>query len=128
MEKKIINSANAPAPIGPYSHAVQFGNLLFTSGQVALNPATGELVMDNIEAETEMVMKNLKAILDDAGVGFEHVVKSTIFIMDMNQFAAINAVYGKYFPNNPPARETVQVAKLPRGVNVEISMIVGMPS
>lgn len=125
MEKKIINSAKAPAPIGPYSHAVQYGNLFYTSGQVALNPATGELVLESIEAETEMVMQNLKSILEEAGLGFENVIKSTIFIMDMNQFAQINEVYGKYFPNNPPARETVQVAKLPRGVNIEISMIAG---
>lgn len=123
MEKKIIQTNNAPAPIGPYNQAVQFGNMLFVSGQIPLDPQSGELVMDNIEAETDMVMKNLSAVLEEAGMGFEHVLKSTIFITDMTQFGIINEVYGKYFPSNAPARETVQVAALPKGVHVEISVI-----
>ena len=123
MEKNIINSNNAPAPIGPYSHATSFGNLLFVSGQVPMNPVTGEIINSSVKDETEMVMQNLKAILIDAGIGFENVLKATIFIMDMAMFNEVNEVYGKYFPQNPPARETVQVAGLPRGVNVEISVI-----
>lgn len=123
MEKKIIETQQAPAPIGPYNQAVQFGNMLFVSGQIPLDPQTGDLISSSIEAETEMVMKNLAAILEAAGYGFEHVLKSTIFITDMGQFAQINAVYGQYFKENAPARETVQVAALPRGVNVEISVI-----
>lgn len=123
MEKKIIETQQAPAPIGPYNQAVQFGNLLFVSGQIPLDPQTGDLINSSIEAETEMVMRNLAAILEVAGYGFEHVLKSTIFITDMKQFGQINAVYGQYFKENAPARETVQVAALPRGVNVEISVI-----
>lgn len=123
MEKKIIETQQAPAPIGPYNQAVQFGNMLFVSGQIPLDPQTGDLISSSIEAETEMVMKNLAAILEATGYGFEHVLKSTIFITDMGQFAQINAVYGQYFKENAPARETVQVAALPRGVNVEISVI-----
>lgn len=125
MEKKIIETSGAPAPIGPYSQAVQYGDLLLVSGQIPLDPATGELVQGSIEEETEMVMQNLQAVLEAAGLGFGNVLKSTIFVMDMGQFARINAVYGKYFPDNPPARETVQVAGLPKGVNVEISVIAG---
>lgn len=125
MEKKIIETSGAPAPIGPYSQAVQYGDLLFVSGQIPLNPATGELVQGSIEAETEMVMLNIKAVLEASGCGFGNVLKSTIFVTDMEQFARINAIYGKYFPVNPPARETVQVAGLPKGVNVEISVIAG---
>jgi 2-iminobutanoate/2-iminopropanoate deaminase len=123
MEKQIINTNDAPAPIGPYNQAVQVGNFLFVSGQIPLDPVSGELVSSGIAAETEMVMSNLKAILTAAGMDFKNVVKSTIFIMDMGQFAEINAVYGKYFPENAPARETVQVAQLPKGVNIEISVI-----
>lgn len=123
MEKNIINSKNAPAPIGPYSHATSFGKIMFVSGQVALNPTTGELVQGSIKEETEMVMQNLKAILTEAGIGFENVMKATIFLMDMQMFNEVNEVYGQYFPTHPPARETVQVAGLPRGVNVEISVI-----
>jgi 2-iminobutanoate/2-iminopropanoate deaminase len=122
--KKIINSDKAPAPIGPYNQAVLFGNTLYTSGQIALNPVTMELVLDDIETETKQVMENMKAVLDAAGMTFENVVKTTIFIMDMNDFAKINSVYGSYFSEaNAPARETVQVACLPKNVNVEISMI-----
>lgn len=122
--KKIIFTENAPAPIGPYNQAVLTGNTLYTSGQIAINPATGELVTVTIEAETEQVMQNMKAVLEAAGMTFENVVKSTIFIMDMNDFGNINTVYGSYFnEKTAPARETVQVAGLPKNVNVEISMI-----
>ncbi|MDI1255715.1 MAG: RidA family protein [Flavobacterium sp.] len=122
--KKIIYTEKAPAPIGPYNQAVQIGNMLYTSGQIALDPATMELVLDDIETETEQVMKNLEALLAAAGMAFENVIKTTIFIMDMGDFAKINGVYGKYFDEKTaPARETVQVAGLPKGVNVEISMI-----
>ena len=122
--KKIIFTTNAPAPIGPYNQAVLKGNTLYTSGQIALHPTTGELITATIEAETEQVMQNMKAVLEAAGMTFDHVVKTTIFIMDMNDFAKINAVYGSYFDEkSAPARETVQVACLPKNVNVEISMI-----
>jgi 2-iminobutanoate/2-iminopropanoate deaminase len=125
MEKKIIRTENAPAPIGPYNQAVQGGNMLFISGQIALDPVTGNLVLDDIQAETRQVMNNLKAILLEAGMAFSNVFKTTIFLMDMGQFALVNEVYGSYFQDNAPARETVQVAGLPKGVNVEISMIAG---
>lgn len=122
--KKIIFTEKAPAPIGPYNQAVVKGNTLYTSGQIALNPVTMELVIDTIEAETKQVMENMKAVLDAAGMTFENVVKSTIFIMNMNDFGKINTIYGSYFnENTAPARETVQVACLPKNVNVEISMI-----
>ncbi|WP_091169047.1 RidA family protein [Flavobacterium sinopsychrotolerans] len=122
--KKIIFTENAPAPIGPYSQAVLKGNTLYTSGQIAINPATGELVTATIETETEQVMQNMKAVLEASGMTFENVVKTTIFIMDMNDFGKINIVYGSYFDEKTaPARETVQVACLPKNVNVEISMI-----
>ena len=122
--KKIIFTEKAPAPIGPYNQAVLVGNTLYTSGQIAINPATGELVTSNIEAETKQVMENMKAVLEAAGMTFENVVKSTIFIMNMGDFGAINTVYGSYLnEKNAPARETVQVAGLPKNVNVEISMI-----
>lgn len=125
--KKIIITSNAPAPIGPYNQAVLVGNTLYTSGQIALNPATMELVLDDIETETKQVMENMKAVLAAAEMTFENVVKTTIFIMDMNDFAKINSVYASYFDETTaPARETVQVAGLPKGVNVEISMIAVM--
>lgn len=124
MTKKIIFTDKAPAPIGPYSQAVLSGNMLFTSGQVAMNPSTGELLIGSIEEETELVMQNLKAVLEAADMTFENVVKTTIFIMNMDDFARINAIYGKYFDNETaPARETVQVATLPKNANIEISMI-----
>lgn len=125
MEKKIIRTENAPAPIGPYNQAVMYGDTLYVSGQIALDPKTGELVQDDIQTETKMVMENLKAVLAEAGMDFSNVIKSTIFLMDMGQFALVNEVYGDYFGENPPARETVQVAGLPKGVNVEISVIAG---
>ena len=122
--KKIIFTENAPAPIGPYNQAVLKGNILYTSGQIAIHPKTGELVTANIEEETQQVMQNMKAVLETAGMTFENVVKTTIFIMNMNDFGSINTVYGSYFnEKTAPARETVQVACLPKNVNVEISMI-----
>ena len=122
--KKIITTDNAPAPIGPYNQAVLVGNTLYTSGQIALDPKTMELVTGSIETETKQVMENMKAVLKAAEMTFENVVKTTIFIMDMNDFAKINSIYGTYFNDqSAPARETVQVAGLPKGVNVEISMI-----
>jgi 2-iminobutanoate/2-iminopropanoate deaminase len=121
--KTIINTNNAPSPIGPYSQAVQFGNMLFVSGQIAINPATGELDLSTIENETHQVMKNIGAVLTKAGVDFSHIIKTGIFLKDMNQFAAVNEVYGSYFSGNFPARETVQVSRLPKDVNVEISVI-----
>ncbi len=123
MSKTIINSNLAPAPIGPYSQAVLAGNTLFISGQIAINQATGALVTNDIVAETNQVMKNLEAILNEAGFSFSDVVKSGIFVKDLNNFGAINETYGKYFSSNPPARETVEVSRLPKDVNVEISMI-----
>ncbi|WP_091258373.1 RidA family protein [Flavobacterium omnivorum] len=122
--KKIIFTEKAPAPIGPYNQAVLKGDTLYTSGQIAINPTTGELVTTTIEIETEQVMQNMKAVLEAAAMTFENVVKTTIFIMDMNDFVKINTVYGSYFDEKTaPARETVQVACLPKNVNVEISMI-----
>jgi 2-iminobutanoate/2-iminopropanoate deaminase len=122
--KTIIFTEKAPAPIGPYNQAVLTGNTLYTSGQIAINPATGELVTDSIETETKQVMENLKSVLAAANMTFENVIKSTIFISDMNDFTAINSIYGAYFDEkSAPARETVQVAGLPKNVNVEISMI-----
>jgi 2-iminobutanoate/2-iminopropanoate deaminase len=122
--KKIIFTEKAPAPIGPYNQAVLSGNTLYASGQIAINPASGELVTENINDETKQVMENISAILEAANMTFENVVKATIFIMDMNNFAAINTIYGSYFnEKTAPARETVQVACLPKNVNVEISII-----
>ena len=122
--KKIITTTKAPVPIAPYTQAVLSGNTLYTSGQIALNPETGELVLDDIKNETTQVMENMKAVLEAANMTFENVVKTSIFIIDMNNFTAINEVYGSYFNNTTaPARETVEVARLPKDVNVEISMI-----
>jgi 2-iminobutanoate/2-iminopropanoate deaminase len=122
--KTIIKTAAAPAPIGPYNQAVRAGNTVYVSGQIALDPQTGELLLGSIEDETELVMKNLQAVLKAAGADFSNVVKSSIFVADMGQFARINAVYGRYFDmETAPARETVEVANLPKYVNVEISVI-----
>lgn len=121
--KKIIYTNQAPAPIGPYSQAVVFGNMLYASGQIALHPVSGELIMDSIEEETEQVMQNIKALLDAAEFGFQDVLKCSIFLSDMNNFSRVNSVYANYFQNEPPARETVEVACLPKNVNVEISII-----
>lgn len=123
MNKTIINTTKAPAPIGPYNQAVLAGDTLYISGQIPINPETGELNNTTLQDETHQCMKNLGAILVEAGMSFSNVVKSTIFITDMKRFAEINEVYGQYFTENPPARETVQVAALPKFVNVEISMI-----
>jgi 2-iminobutanoate/2-iminopropanoate deaminase len=123
MSKSIINTPNAPAPIGPYNQAVSAGNMLFISGQVAIVPATGELSMADIQTETHQVMHNLKAILSETGLTFDHVAKTTIFLSDMALFADVNEIYGKYFSGDFPARETVAVKGLPKNVNVEISMI-----
>lgn len=122
--KTIINTPKAPAPIGPYNQAVLTGNMLFTSGQIAINPVTNELVLDTIKAETKQVMENLKAVLEAADMSFDNVIKSTIFISDMHNFSQINEVYAQYFDaNSAPARETVEVANLPKFVNVEISVV-----
>ena len=122
--KKIIFTDKAPAPIGPYNQAVLIGNTLYTSGQISLNPVTMELVLDDIETETKQVMENMKAVLEAAEMTFDNVVKTTIFIMNMGDFARVNSVYATYFDEaTAPARETVQVSGLPKGVNIEISMI-----
>ncbi|MER3318231.1 MAG: RidA family protein [Allomuricauda sp.] len=122
--KKIINTSKAPAPIGPYNQAVLIKDTLYISGQIPIDPATGNLVEGDIKMETKQSMENLKAILEEAGMTFEHVIKSSIFIADMHQFVQINEVYGSYFDaDTAPARETVEVANLPKFVNVEISMI-----
>ena len=123
MEKQIINTNSAPAPIGPYNQAVKAGNMLFASGQIAINPETNQLVVDDIVSETHQVMQNVKNILSAAGMDFNDVLKSTIFITSMSDFSQINEVYGKYFSGYFPARETVQVAALPKNVHVEISVI-----
>lgn len=123
MSKIVIKSDQAPAPIGPYSQAIQTGNLLFVSGQVAFNPQTGVLENSDVSSEAKRVMKNLEAILKEAGFDWKHIVKTTIFLKDMNDFATVNGIYGEYFSENPPARETVEVARLPRDAKVEISVI-----
>ncbi len=123
MEKTIIKTHTAPDPIGPYNQAIKVGNILFVSGQICIDPATGELKNKDLQEETHQVMHNLKGILQKAGMDFADVVKTTIFLTDMNRFSDVNEVYGKYFKENFPARETVQVSALPKFVNVEISMI-----
>ena len=123
MSKKVIYSPNAPEPIGPYSQAIQTGNMLFVSGQIAIQRSSGDLITGSIEEETEQVMVNIAEVLRAAGMDFSNVVKSTIFLKDMLTFPKVNAVYGKCFTQEPPARETVEVARLPRDVNVEISCI-----
>jgi len=123
MEKTIINTANAPAPIGPYSQAVRAGALLFISGQIAINPANGNIEAADVIGEAHQVMHNLKTILTEAGMDFGNVVKTTIYLSDMALFTMVNEVYGKYFHGEFPARETVAVKGLPKNVNVEISMI-----
>jgi 2-iminobutanoate/2-iminopropanoate deaminase len=123
MSKNVIYSAKAPEPIGPYSQAIQAGNMLFISGQVAIDQSSGQIITTNIQDETHQVMKNLKEILTAAGTDFSTVVKCTIFLKDMNNFPKVNEVYGSYFASQPPARETVEVSRLPKDVNVEISCI-----
>lgn len=123
MPKQVINTDKAPSPIGPYSQAVRANGLVFLSGQVAFVPETGDLELSSVEAETHQVMKNIQAVLNEAKLSFDHIVKTTIFLSDMSLFAQVNAVYGTYFTGDFPARETIAVKGLPRGVNVEISMI-----
>ena len=123
MEKRVINTKNAPAPIGPYNQAIIVNGAMYISGQICIEPSTGNLKNRDIQDETHQVMQNLKSILAEAGMSFSNVVKTTIFITDMNQFSEINEIYGKYFTGDFPARETVQVSALPKFVNVEISMI-----
>lgn len=123
MEKIIVNTPAAPAPIGPYSQAVQFGNFLFVSGQVAINPESGKVEATDVIGETHQVMHNLRAVLHGAQMDFNNVMKTTIFLSDMSLFATVNEIYGKYFNGDFPARETVAVKGLPKGVNVEISVI-----
>ena len=122
--KQLVNTPNAPLPIGPYNQAVAHNGILYVSGQIAIEPATGDLVLDSIETETHRVLQNLKAILEAAGSGLEKVLKATVFVKDMNLFGRINTVYGEYFkPEFAPARELVQVSELPKFVNIEISVI-----
>jgi 2-iminobutanoate/2-iminopropanoate deaminase len=121
--KKIIKTSEAPAPIGPYNQAVMAGDTLYCSGQIAIDPSNGELRISNLEEETHLVLANVKAVLNAAGMDFPNVVKSSIFLKNMDDFAAVNEIYGQYFEIDPPARECVQVAKLPKDVNVEISVI-----
>lgn len=122
--KKVLNTDKAPAPVGPYNQAIAYNGVLYVSGQIALNPATGELIMDDIETETTQVMENLKAILANAGSSFEQIIKCSVFVSDMGNYSRINAVYAKYFnEDTAPARELVEVANLPKYVNVEISLI-----
>jgi 2-iminobutanoate/2-iminopropanoate deaminase len=128
MSKQIIQTNKVPAPIGPYSQAVIANGFLFASGQIAFDPATGELVLSSIEEETKQVMENIKAILEEAHIDFSHIVKTSIFLSDMGLFAAVNQVYGSYFTADFPARETVAVKTLPRSVNVEISITAVMQS
>ena len=123
MSKTVVYSAGAPEPVGPYSQAIQAGNLLFLSGQIAIQKATGKLLTGSITEETSQVMKNLEEILKAAGLDFSQVIKSTIFLTDMSNFPLVNEVYGKHFPTHPPARETVEVSRLPKDANVEISCI-----
>lgn len=123
MTRLIVTSPNAPAAIGPYSQAIDMGNLIFTSGQIPLDPQTGEVVSTNVTEQTHQVIKNLQAVLEQAGSDLSQVVKATVFIKDMNQFAEINTVYGQYFSQNPPARSCVEVARLPKDVLVEIEVI-----
>jgi 2-iminobutanoate/2-iminopropanoate deaminase len=121
--KKAIQIPNAPAPVGPYSQAILAGGMMFVSGQIPLNPSTGQLEMDNIEVATHRVMKNIEALLSEAGLSFENVVKTSIFLKDLSDFQAVNGIYASYFQGVPPARETVEVARLPLDVNIEISCI-----
>jgi 2-iminobutanoate/2-iminopropanoate deaminase len=120
--KKVIQSENAPKPVGPYSQAIEAGNLLFCSGQIAIDPATDKVLTGDVETQTRQVMKNIKAVLDKAGYTWNHIVKTTIFLTDMGDFAKVNAIYAEAFKELPPARSTVQVSGLPKGVNVEIEV------
>jgi 2-iminobutanoate/2-iminopropanoate deaminase len=121
--KKVIQTSSAPAAIGPYSQAIDVGNLIFCSGQIPLDPTTGQVLTGDVKAQTELVMKNIEAVLTAAGLTYKNVVKSTIFLTSMGDFQTVNEVYGRFFPEQPPARSTVAVAALPRGVNVEIEVL-----
>lgn len=121
--KKVISTDKAPAAIGPYSQAIEIGDLVFCSGQISIDPATAQVFTGDVKTQTEMVMKNIDGVLKAAGLGYKNIVKTTIFLTSMNDFATVNEVYGKFFPENPPARSTVAVAGLPKGVNVEIEVI-----
>ncbi|MCC6383886.1 MAG: RidA family protein [Bacteroidia bacterium] len=125
MSKIVINTKHAPEPIGPYSQAIKMKNVLFVSGQIAINAETGQLINTNIGDETHQVMKNISAILKEAGLDIKNIVKTTIFLKNMNDFGIVNEVYGSYFETNFPARETIEVSRLPKDVNVEISVIAG---
>lgn len=121
--KKVIQTNSAPAAIGPYSQAIDIGNLVYCSGQIPLDPATGQVLTGDVKAQTELVMKNIEAVLTAAGLTFQNIVKTTIFLTSMGDFQTVNEVYGRFFPEQPPARSTVAVAALPRGVNVEIEVV-----
>ena len=121
--KTIINTDKAPAPVGPYSQAVEAGGFLFCSGQIAINPASNQVLTGPVEEQAKQVMENIRAVLDKAGLGFQNIVKTTIYLINMNDFAAVNEVYGKYFKEQPPARSTIAVAGLPKGVHVEIEVL-----
>lgn len=127
LERQIISTSNAPAAVGPYSQAVRVGNFVFTAGQIGLSPETGKIVEGGTEAQTRQVMQNLASVLEAAGTGLANVIKTTIFVTDLGEFAAINQVYGSFFSNQPPARSTVQVAALPLGARVEIEAVAVLP-
>ncbi len=127
MKRKIIHTSNAPAAVGPYSQANKIGNLVYTAGQIALDPATGQMREDDVQIQTEQVLNNLRAVLQAAGTDLENVVKTTVFLQDMGEFKAMNEVYGRFFPSNPPARSTVAVAGLPLNARVEIEVIALIP-
>ena len=121
--KKVILTANAPKPIGPYSQAIQAGQTLYCSGQIPLDPKTGEILKGSVKEEAQLVMKNIEAVLKEAGYGFEHIVKTNIFLISMSDFAAVNEIYGQYFKSDPPARSTIAVKELPKGAQVEIEVV-----
>lgn len=125
MSKNVITTERAPRAIGPYSQAIKLGNLVFTAGQIALDPATGKLIEGDVAAQTERVMENLKAVLEAAGSSFDQVVKTTCFLVDLDDFAAFNEVYGRYFDDKPPARSTIQASRLPAGARVEVECVAG---
>ncbi len=127
MKRKIIHTEHAPAAVGPYSQANKIGNLVYTAGQIALDPATGQMREDDVQIQTEQVLNNLRAVLQAAGTDLENVVKTTVFLQDMGEFKAMNEVYGRFFPSNPPARSTVAVAGLPLNARVEIEVIALIP-
>lgn len=127
MNKEVVNTEKAPAALGPYSQAIKFGNLLFSSGQIPMDSATGEIVADDVENQTRQVLENVRAVLEEAGTSLDKVLKTTVFIKNMDDFGKINDVYAEYFTENPPARSTVEVARLPKDVQVEIEVIATLP-